>query len=78
MEVFFENKIGVLKKLTDILYVMQINIEEMNTTKGVNDISRIDLTLKIEDEDYYLFDRLLERIKLAIQEFREGRLLEMK
>ncbi|EKD29594.1 MAG: hypothetical protein ACD_78C00345G0001, partial [uncultured bacterium (gcode 4)] len=30
------------------------------------------------EEDYYLFERLMERVKLSIAEFKEGKLLEMK
>lgn len=74
----FEDKIGVLHNLTDIFFPMNINIEEIRATKTPDNLSRIELTLKIEDEDYYLFDRLVERVKISMPEFREAKLIEMK
>lgn len=31
----------------------------------------------MEEEDYYLYDRLIERVRLSIPEFREAVLMEM-
>lgn len=77
-EMVFENKIGVLHNLTDIFFAMHINIEELCMNKISDDESRISFILRIEEEDYYIFDRLLERVKLSIGEFRAGSLIEMK
>lgn len=77
-EMTFEDRIGVLHNLTDIFYPMNINIEEIRATRIPDNLSRIELTLKIEDEDYYLFDRLVERVRISMPEFREATLLEMK
>ena len=74
----FENKIGVLHRLTDIFIPMNINIEEIRATKTPEGLSKVELTLKVEDEDYYLFDRLVERIRVSMPEFREAKLIEMK
>lgn len=77
-EMIFENKIGVLKKLTEIFFLMRINIDEMSAHVDTDNLSHVIFSLKTEEEDYYLFERLMERVKLSINEFKEGKLLEMK
>lgn len=77
-EMIFINKIGVLKKLTEIFFLMRINIDEMNAYTGKDGFSHIIFSLKTEEEDYYLFERLMERVRLSIPEFKEGKLIEMK
>ena len=78
VEIIFENKIWVLRKLTDILYKMNINIEEIVSVKIWEDKVKNIMTLESRYEDYYLFERLIERIKLTISEFVEGKLIEIK
>lgn len=77
-EMVFENKIGVLKKLTEIFFLMRINIDEMSAHIDSDGLSHVIFSLKTEEEDYYLFERLMERVKLSILEFRDGKLLEMR
>ncbi len=77
-EMIFENKIGVLKKLTEIFFLMRINIDEMSANTDKDGLSHVIFSLKTEEEDYYLFERLMERVRLSIREFKEGKLLEMK
>lgn len=77
-EMIFENKIGVLKQLTEIFFLMRVNIDEMSMYTDEDGYARIMFCLKIEEEDYYLFERLMERVRLSIAEFKEGKLLEMK
>jgi len=77
-EMLFENKIGVLRKLSEILFQMKIDVDAMSASKIEDNLSRIEFTLKFEEEDYYLFDRLIGRIKLAIPEFKSGNLLQRK
>ena len=74
----FENKIGVLKKLTEIFFLMRINIEEMQACSSKDGLSCVTFSLKTEEEDYYLFERLMERVRLSIGEFQDGKLIEMK
>jgi len=59
-----ENKIWVLKELSDITYNMWINIDSINTKKIWNTKTQIILWLMILDYDYLIIDRFLERIKL--------------
>ena len=77
-EMIFENKIGVLKKLTEIFFLMRINIEEMSAHPTKDGLSCVSFSLKTEEEDYYLFERLMERVRLSITEFQDGKLIEMK
>ncbi len=79
VEMVFENRIGVLRKLTDIFYLMRINILEISqANEQGGKRARIFFELQAEDEDYYLYERLTERIRMAIPEFVEAKLVEMK
>ena len=78
VEIVFENTIGVFKELSDILYRMQINIEDLHTEKTPEGYVRLLLTLKIDQEDYYIYDRLIERLRVSIPAFRSDRLLSME
>lgn len=40
-------------------------------------MARLFLLISVDEEDYYLYERLIERMKLGIPEFREGKLIEM-
>lgn len=79
VEMIFQNKIWVLKKITDIFFQMWINIEEIHTSKTQDWNIKITLSLESNNEDYYIFERLLEKMKLIINdEFIEAKLLEIK
>ena len=64
----FQNKIWVLKDLTDIIYSMKIDIDAINTEKIWNSQRKIILDLKILDYEYMIIDRLLDRIKLKLKD----------
>lgn len=79
VEMRFDNKMGVLRKLTDIFFLMRINILEISQkSEDGGKSARISFDLLMEDEDYYMYDRLVERIRLAIPEFKEAKLIEMR
>ncbi|EKE28761.1 MAG: hypothetical protein ACD_3C00018G0010 [uncultured bacterium (gcode 4)] len=78
IEMTFENKIWVLRKLTDILFKMNISIEEIKSEKIWTDLVKNIMTLESKIEDYYIFERLIERVSLSIAEFKDAKLLEMK
>jgi len=62
----FENKIWVLKELSDILYSMNISTIGINTKKAwLNEII-LDLELELLDYDYLLIDRFIDRVKLKM------------
>lgn len=78
MEILVKNRIGVLRVLSNIFFQMQINIEEISQTV-VNDgqDALLYLLLSIDEEDYYLYERLVERMKMELKEFKEAKLIEM-
>ncbi len=57
---------------------MRVNIEEMHACKNQDGLSCVTFSLKTEEEDYYLFERLLERVRLSIVEFKDGKLVDLK
>ncbi|QFR39384.1 bifunctional (p)ppGpp synthetase/guanosine-3',5'-bis(diphosphate) 3'-pyrophosphohydrolase [Candidatus Gracilibacteria bacterium 28_42_T64] len=59
-----KNKIGMLKSLTEILFSMDINIEEIISKKIGNLNTGLSLKLVIPDYDYLIIDRLIDRVKL--------------
>lgn len=61
----FIDKIWVLRDLTEIIYSMTFNIEEINSKKLPNWEHEVKLKLEVPDHDYLLIDRLVERIKLG-------------
>lgn len=79
MEVLVENKIGVLRKISDIFYLMLINIEEISQkVEGEHgELARLYLLVSVNEEDYYLYERLVERMKLGIPEFKQAQLIEI-
>ncbi len=64
IEFVFENKIWVLKELSDIMFSMWLDIDEINSLKIWNKRSKIHLKLIIQDYDYLIVDRFIERVKL--------------
>ncbi|MDD2487056.1 MAG: RelA/SpoT family protein [Candidatus Gracilibacteria bacterium] len=78
IELVFDNIMGVLRKLTDILYTMGINIESLHTEKLPGNLVKNTMVLESKNEDYYMFERLNERLKLSMKEFKESKLLELK
>lgn len=78
IELVFDNVIWVLMKLTDILYNMWINIESIYSEKlDWNKVKNI-MILESKNEDYYMFERLVERLKLSMKEFNNATLVEIK
>lgn len=78
LEVVLENKIGVLKELTDIIYRMNISIEELSTHRTDEGNVQNTLTLESQEEDYFLFERLTEKLRFSMPEFVDANLLEMR
>lgn len=60
----FLDKIWVLKDLSEIIFSMWINIEEINSKKLEFNKHEIKLKLEIPDYDYLIVDRLVERVRL--------------
>ncbi len=78
IEILVENRLGVLRKLTDIFYLMRINIDEIaQKTESNGELARLYLLLSMDEDDYYLYDRLIERVKLSVPEYRNSSLVEI-
>lgn len=60
----FIDKIWIVKELSEIIYSMSINIEEINSRKLDFKKYEINLKLEIPDHDYLLIDRVIDRVKL--------------
>ena len=78
IEIVVEDKLGVLRKITEVLYQMELNIESLSVAPFENGLGKNQLTLHTKDEDYYIYDRLIERLHFEVPEFKEGKLLSMK
>ncbi len=77
IECIFQDKIGLLRQITDILYQMEINIESLSTQSLPNRTVQDRFILHTNEEDYYIYDRLVERLRFDIREFVEARLIKM-
>jgi hypothetical protein len=64
IEFVFENKMWVLKELSDIMFSMWIDIDEIKSDKLWNKKTKINLKLIIQDYDYLIIDRFIERVKM--------------
>ena len=62
------NKKWILKNISDIIYIMDINIDEMSLVKKSIHKWNISLILEIPDYDYLIIDRLIERIKNKLKD----------
>ena len=58
-----ENKIGMMKVISETLFAMEINIDELHTKKISQDTMKLSLGLEIKDYEYLIIDRFFERIK---------------
>lgn len=72
-----QNGMGVLRQLGDTCYAMRLNITDLHTTNLGGGHMECRLTVYAETEDYYLFDRLSERLKLSISSIESIELIRM-
>ena len=61
-----ENKIGMMKVISETLFQMEINIDEIHTQKLSSSETLITLGLEILDYDYLVIDRFIERIRTLL------------
>ncbi len=61
------NKKWILKTISEILYIMDINIEEIYFKKLTQYKWDISFVLEVPDYDYLIIDRLIERVKNALK-----------
>lgn len=68
VNVVFKNKTWLLKILTEIIFSMEIDIDEINSKKLWNMYMSFDLTLKVPNHDYLIIDRFMERIQITFED----------
>jgi len=61
------NKKWILKEISDILYIMDINIEEINFKKLSKNKWDISFILNIPDYDYLIIDRMIDRMRNTLK-----------
>ena len=64
VELILSNKIWILKDLSEIIYSMNINIDEIHSEKITNKVTKIFLKIVVFDYDYLIIDRMIERVKI--------------
>ncbi len=67
VNVVFKNKIWILKILTEIIFSMEIHIDEINSKKLWNMYMSFDLKLKVPNHDYLIIDRFMGRIQMTFE-----------
>jgi len=58
-----ENKIGMMKVISETLFAMEINIDELHTKKISQSQTSLTIGLEVNDYEYLIIDRFIERIK---------------
>lgn len=66
LKLTLENRIGMIKTISEILYSMEINIDELHTKKISKDATIVTIALEIPDYEYLIVDRFLDRVNNAL------------
>jgi len=69
--VFFD-KIGVLKRLSDILFEMNIDILSIASTRINLEKTQVSLRLELQDYDYLIIDRFMDRVQFRMHDLLES------
>jgi GTP diphosphokinase / guanosine-3',5'-bis(diphosphate) 3'-diphosphatase len=77
MDLVFLDRRGLLRQLTDIFYQAGLDIESLSTENRSEGRVIDRFVLHSDEEDYYLYERLIERLKFDIPEFIEGKLVSI-
>lgn len=77
MECDFRDKKWLLLDITKILYNAGVNIKSVSSSDLGNGTVRDRFTLEIDDEDYYIYERIDARMHFEIPELVETRLISM-
>jgi guanosine-3',5'-bis(diphosphate) 3'-pyrophosphohydrolase len=68
LSLILKNKIGMVKTISETLYSMEINIDELHTKKLDSQRTALTLGIEIPDYEYLIVDRFIERIKYLLAE----------
>lgn len=66
LSLILENKIGMMKIISETLFSMEINIDELHTKKLSKDVTELTIALEINDYEYLIVDRFIERIRYLL------------
>jgi hypothetical protein len=61
-----ENKIGMMKIISETLFSMEINIDELHTKKINATQTKLTIGLEVNDYEYLTIDRFVERMRLLL------------
>lgn len=61
-----ENKIGMMKIISETLFQMEINIDELHSKKIAANQTMLEMSLEILDYNYLIVDRFIERIRFLL------------
>lgn len=61
-----ENKIGMMKAISETLFAMEINIDELHTKKISKNKTILTIALEVNDYEYLIIDRFIERISFLL------------
>ncbi len=64
--------------MTEIFYHMELNIEDIQIKTLPNGLKKNIFTLRSDDEDYYIYERLAERIRFVIPDIKDLELISIK
>ncbi len=67
IKLLVKDNLWVLKKISDLIFSMKINIDSINTKKIWNIRTEISLWLRIPYQDYLIIDRIIDRLKLDLE-----------
>lgn len=68
INIVFKNTTGILKILTEIIFSMQIDIDEILSKKLWNMYMSFDLKLKVQNHDFMVIDRFVERLQVTFED----------
>ena len=66
LKIILKNKIWMLKTISETLYSMEINIDELHTKKISEVETQLTIGLEINDYEYLVVDRFLERVNMML------------
>lgn len=78
MTIDFYDKKWLLKQLTEIFFQFWLNIEGLHTEDLDKGKVRDHFILSSDEEDYYLYERVIDRIRFDIPEFIDSKLISFK
>ena len=68
VNLIFRNNLWILKNLSEILFSMKIDVDEIISEKLWNYKTSLSLKLLISDYDYLIIDRFIDRLKLCFND----------